>query len=60
MNSKLLYLRIPAAMWDAIAARAERTGTSFAKAGIAVMEKGLEADPETPEPVSPLFPTPAP
>jgi hypothetical protein len=42
MASKLLYLRIPLATWDRIIEEAEETHVSFAKAGIAILERGLD------------------
>jgi hypothetical protein len=45
-NSKLLYLRIAATTWDAIAEAAQRTGESFAKAGIRILEQGVAVERE--------------
>jgi len=53
MASKLLYLRIPLATWDRIVEEAEETHVSFAKAGIAILERGLdrrEPSPRSSEP----------
>lgn len=60
MSSKLLYLRIPGITWDAIAEEAERTGLSFAKAGIAILERGIESGRPVPVYTGPLSPTPLP
>lgn len=60
MSSKLLYLRIPEPMWDAIAQEAERTQQSFAKAGIAILERGIESGRSVPVYTGPLSPTPGP
>ena len=45
-SSKLLYLRVAGATWDAIAEAAQRTGESFAKAGIRILEQGLAVEGE--------------